>query len=399
MTQKIRDVEIFEIGDLSNELSSPWSSTMLILRLTTDDGKVGYGQAPTTLMTLPVLESLNEVKRSFQGKDVFSLGKNIMDFYKNSFYLSRSMEATSALSAFDIASWDLIGKYVGEPIFNLLGGTVRDKARMYANGWYSGCKTPDDFVTRAKTVVKKGITAIKFDPFGSAYDHIDRESLQNASSIVEALRNEFDFSLDLLIEFHGRFSMDAAVKATAELDKYSCMFFEEPLHPELEDLLPVLRSRISTPVALGERILNARDFARNIYGEKVDIIQPDVTNCRGISELRNIYAIADSRGMPVAPHNAFGPVQTAATLNVDLTMQNFIIQESFEEYWPEWKKKIVKSGYSIENGYLRLAGKEGLGIVIDEKILDEHQIKGMEPLNPSEPPWVVSDTWKNGEDN
>ena len=110
MTQKIRDVEIFEIGDLSNEISSPWSSTMLILRLTTDDGKVGYGQAPTTLMTLPVLESLNEVKRSFQGKDVFSLGKNIMDFYKNSFYLSRSMEATSALSAFDIASWDLIGK-------------------------------------------------------------------------------------------------------------------------------------------------------------------------------------------------------------------------------------------------------------------------------------------------
>ncbi|EQD58127.1 galactonate dehydratase, partial [mine drainage metagenome] len=170
MVQKIQEVEIFEIGDLSSERSSPWSSTMLILKLTTDDGEVGFGQAPTTLMTMPVLESLKEVKRSFEGKDVFSLNKNTMNFYKNSFYLSRSMEATSALSAFDIASWDLIGKYTGEPVYKLLGGAVRDKIRLYANGWYSGCKTPDDFVAKARDVVKSGITAVKFDPFGDSYD-------------------------------------------------------------------------------------------------------------------------------------------------------------------------------------------------------------------------------------
>ncbi|EQD47501.1 galactonate dehydratase, partial [mine drainage metagenome] len=156
-----------------------------------------------------------------------------------------------------------------------------------------------------------------------------------------------------------------------------------------EDLLPSLRKRISTPIALGERILNARDFARNIYGEKVDIIQPDVTNCRGISELRNIYAIADSRGMPVAPHNAFGPIQTAATLNVDLSMNNFLIQESFENFWPEWKRNILNSGYKIKNGYFELSNKPGLGIEINETILEERIVKGMEPLNPSEPPWVV----------
>lgn len=399
MAQKIRDIDIIEVGDLSGELSSPWSSTMILLRLTTDDGEVGYGQAPTTLMTLPVLESLNEVKRCFQGKDVFSLGKNTMEFYKNSFYLSRSMEATSALSAFDIASWDIIGKYTGQPIYKLIGGPVRDKVRIYANGWYSGCKTPDDFVDKAKIAVNKGITAVKFDPFGNSFDQICRENLEKASAIVEAMRNEFGFSLDLLIEFHGRFSMDAAVKACAELDRYSCTFFEEPLHPELEDMLPLLRSRISTPVALGERILNARDFARNIYGEKVDIIQPDVTNCRGISELRNIYAIADSRGIPVAPHNAFGPIQTAATLNVDIAMHNFLVQESFEEFWPEWKRRIIKSGYERENGNFKLSGKAGLGIELDEKVLDDHIVKGMEPLNPSEPPWVVSGTWNNGESN
>ncbi|MHB8360368.1 MAG: enolase C-terminal domain-like protein, partial [Thermoplasmataceae archaeon] len=382
MVQKIQEVEIFEIGDLSSERSSPWSSTMLILKLTTDDGEVGFGQAPTTLMTMPVLESLKEVKRSFEGKDVFSLNENTMNFYKNSFYLSRSMEATSALSAFDIASWDLIGKYTGEPIYKLLGGAVRDKIRLYANGWYSGCKTPDDFVTKAREVVKSGITAVKFDPFGDSYDQISRENLENASAVVEALRDEFGDSLDLLIEFHGRFSVDAAIKACMELDRYYCTFFEEPLHPELEDLLPSLRRRISTPIALGERILNARDFARNIYGEKVDIIQPDVTNCRGISELRNIYAIADSRGMPVAPHNAFGPIQTAATLNVDLSMNNFLIQESFENFWPEWKRKILNSGYKIENGYFELSNKPGLGIEINETILEERIVKGMEPLNP-----------------
>ncbi len=134
MDSKISSVEILELGEKGREISSPWSSTILLVRLTTSDGTVGYGEAPpTTLMTLPVKESLREVERVFSGKNVFNVERNVKEFYKHSFYLSKSMEATSALSAFEIASWDIIGKKLGAPIYDLMGGQINDRIRAYAN--------------------------------------------------------------------------------------------------------------------------------------------------------------------------------------------------------------------------------------------------------------------------
>ena len=124
----------------------------------------------------------------------------------------------------------------------------------------------------------------------------------------------------------------------------------------------------------------------------MDVIQPDITNSKGILEAKKIASIADSFGVPVAYHNAFGPVQTAATLNVDYTIPNFLIQESFEESWPVWKKNLF-TGYTVENGYMTLSGKPGLGIEVNEKILKDSVVTGMEPLG-TEPPWVVSGTFK-----
>ncbi|EQD26859.1 galactonate dehydratase, partial [mine drainage metagenome] len=145
---------------------------------------VGFGEAPTTLMTLPVKESMREVERVFSGSDFFEVENNLRNFYRNSFYLSKSMEATSALSAFEIASWDMIGKSLGAPVYNLIGGKMRGRIRAYANGWYSNCVAPDDFVKAAKETVGKGFTALKFDPFGPNFDSIDRDGLKVAESIV-----------------------------------------------------------------------------------------------------------------------------------------------------------------------------------------------------------------------
>ncbi|MCL4323587.1 MAG: mandelate racemase/muconate lactonizing enzyme family protein [Candidatus Thermoplasmatota archaeon] len=393
MAEKIKEIEIYNVSERSSEKSSPWSSTMIIVKVTTSGGIVGYGESPTTFMTLPVKESVEEVKRVFLNKDVNEVNKNVTEFYKHSFYLSRSMEATSALSAVEMACWDIIGKSCKEPVYNLLGGKVRDSIRAYSNGWYSDCVTADDFVDKAKEIKNKGFDAVKFDPCGNNYDTINKNGLENVEDIVSSLRNSFGDSLDLLIEFHGRFSMDAARKVTQILEPYDCFFYEEPLHPELEMRLPELRSTINTPVALGERVLNARDFMRNIVEGKVDIIQPDVTNSRGILESFRIATVADAWGVPVAFHNAFGPVQTAATLNLDTTINNFIIQESFEESWPDWKKKLLKSGYKLENGHFKLSGKPGLGIEMDEKSLKDHLVSGMEPYDPDTPSWVVSGTY------
>jgi gluconate/galactonate dehydratase len=391
---KISDVEIFELGELNAEKSSPWSSTILVLKITTSDGVVGYGEAPTTLMTLPVYEQLKEVSRVFKGKEVTEIEKNYMDFYKHSFYLPVSMESTAALSAFEIASWDATGKIYGMPVYDAFGGRIREKVRAYANGWYDDCVTPENFVSKAKSVIKMGFSGVKFDPFGDAYDNISAEQLEHAKTVVGAMRNSFK-KLDLMIECHGRFNANSAIRVGKAMEEYDPLFIEEPVHPDQFEGLLRFRERLGIPVALGERVLNRNLFLQYMANNAVDVIQPDLTNFGGLMQGKSVADMAYSFGLEVAYHNAFGPIQTAATLNLDYTIPNMLIQESFEAFTPEWKKRLLKSGYVLEDGYFTLAkGKPGLGIEVNERIIEEFKVSGMEPFNDDEPPWVVKGTFK-----
>lgn len=387
---KIRNVEILELGE-EGEKSSPWSSTIILVKLTTADGLVGYGEAPTTLMTRPVYEQAREVARIFKGKEVNEIRKNYLDFFRHSFYLPVSMESTAALSAFEIASWDIVGKQAGAPVYQLIGGKVREKVRAYANGWYDECITPNDFLDKARVVEKLGFEAVKFDPFGGNYDTIGKKGVDDAREIVGRLREKTN--LDLLIEFHGRFSANSAIRAVNGIEEFEPFFMEEPVHPDQFEGLVRLRERSDARIALGERVLNKNLFLPYLVRDLVDVIQPDVTNVGGIMEASEAATLASSFGVEVAYHNAFGPIQTAATLHLDYSIPNFLIQESFEKFWPAWKKNLVKSGYTLDKGYFKLDGKPGLGIEIDEKILESHKTQIMEPFDDREPPWVVKGTY------
>ncbi len=390
---KIRDINILELGE-ENESSSPWSSTIIVLKMVTSDGEVGYGEAPTTLMTRPVYEQMREVGRQFQGRDVEEIKMNYLDFYRNSFYLPVSMESTAALSAFEIASWDIVGKEYGAPIYSLLGGKIRERVKTYANGWYSDCVLPEHFVAKAKEIERMGFTAAKFDPFGSSFDHIDRDGIERAREIIKTLKEEAD--LDLLIECHGRFDANSAIQVMNRIRDMDPFFVEEPVHPDQFSGLVRLRESTDVKIALGERVLNKNLFLPYLTANLVDVIQPDVTNVGGILQGRESASLAESFGVEVAYHNAFGPIQTAATLQLDLNIPNFLIQESFEKFWPKWKKNLVKSGYKLEDGYFTASGKPGLGIEVNENVLDEFATDKMEPLDRKEPPWVVKGTFKKG---
>ncbi len=390
---KIKEIEMFELGESKEKSTTPWSSTILISRITTDDGVVGYGEAPTTLMTLPVLEQMREISRIIKNKDPTELNQIFTDVYRHSFYMSSSMETVSAFSSFEIAIMDIFGKMYGLPVYKMLGGKLRDKLRIYANGWYSDCVSPEDFIKKAKHISKLGINAIKFDPFADAYNTIDTEHIEHAESVVKGLRTEFK-KMDLLIEFHGRFNANPAIKAATPLLKFNPLFMEEPVHPDQFEGLLRFRNRVDTQIALGERILNKNLFANYLTNDLVDVVQPDVTNCGGISEGKRIADLANTFGVDVAFHNAFGPIQTAATINIDYTIPNFLIQESFDNSWPEWKKKLLKSGYEIEDGHYKLSGGNGLGIKVNERILEEFTISGMETFNKNEPTWTIEGTFK-----
>ncbi|HEY6238092.1 MAG TPA: mandelate racemase/muconate lactonizing enzyme family protein [Thermoplasmata archaeon] len=388
---KISSVEPIQVSAPEGERSSPWSSTVILVRVTTSNGRVGWGQAPTTLMTHPVRESVREVARFYVGHDVADLGKCFEEFRRYSFYLSRSMEATSALSGVDIACWDLLGQEIGAPVSQLLGGPVRDRVRAYSNGWYSDCVAPEEFAEKARASVADGFSALKFDPFGDQFESLTPAGLELASARVAAVREAVGPSVDLLIEFHGRFRPEAAVRAGRELDRFAPRFMEEPVRPELSDALLDFRRQVRTPVALGERLLTPADFESFLRRGLVDILQPDITNSGGFTSGREILGVAAAHGAPVAYHNAFGPVQTAATLQLDAVLPTFFLQESFEASWPAWKRSLVR-GYELTEGEFRIPRGPGLGVQLDEKAVERYRSDSMEPVGP-EPPWVIAGTW------
>jgi gluconate/galactonate dehydratase len=388
---KLRTVEPIEVAAPSDELSSPWSSTVVLVRVTTASGAVGWGEAPTTLMTRPVFESVREVARFYEGQDLADHAAALREFERYSFYRSRSMEATSALSAVDIACHDLLGRELGVPVSTLLGGAIRDRVRAYSNGWYSDCFAPGEFATKAKAMVRTGFRALKFDPFGDQYRSLSTDGLEAAVERVRAVREAVGPSVDLLIEYHGRFLPEAAVRAGRALDPFRPAFMEEPVIPELTDALAYFRQKVTTPVALGERLLTAADFESFLARGLVDILQPDITNSGGFTYGREIAGVAAAHGAPIAYHNAFGPVQTAATLQMDAVLPTFFLQESFEASWPAWKRSLVR-GYSIERGEFAIPRKPGLGIEVDEQAVERFRSDGIDPIGP-EPPWVIGGTW------
>jgi len=392
---KITDVQVYQLGEPSSPGGATWAGNSILLKLTTSDGTVGYGEAVPTLRVQPVIQSLHEVARVYKGKDPLDMELNIHEWHKHDFYLPVSFESTTALSAFDIACWDIAGKHFGAPIHQLIGGSFRNTVRVYANGWYDKCVTPEQFGLRAKKFAGMGYTALKFDPFGSHYDSIDKQGLERAYGRVKAVRDATNGKVELLIEHHGRFDPNSAIVIARKLREFDPLFMEEPVHPENVEGLRKYRESTDVRVALGERILTKEQATYVLANNLADYLQIDITNIGGVTIARKIAAIAEAYGVEMAFHNAFGPIQNAVTLQVDAALPNFLIQESFYDCFPSWKKQLVKDEWKVENGHSKISAKPGLGVDIDEKVLEEHRAEGQEYFNPNEPVWVVKDTWKD----
>jgi L-alanine-DL-glutamate epimerase-like enolase superfamily enzyme len=390
---KIKQAEIFQVGEPAAAGGATWAGNSILLKLTTSDGMVGWGEAVPTLRVQPVIQSLHEVARVYVGKDPFDTEKNIHEWHRHDFYLPVSFESTTALSAFDIACWDLMGKYLNTPVHRLTGGAFRSSVKLYANGWYDGCVTPEQFGTRAKKYAKMGYTALKFDPFGNYYDYIDEKGLERAYERVRAVRDYTNGKVSLLIEHHGRFNPTSAIMIARRLRDFDPLFMEEPVHPDNMRGLKKYRNAVDVRVALGERLLTKEQVVFVLQNNLADFLQVDLTNIGGITVAKKAASIAEAYGVEMAFHNAFGPVQNAATIQLDASIPNFLIQESFYDCFPKWKRSLIRNAYRVTDGRCNVPDKPGLSIEIDEEILETHKASGQEPFNPSEPVWVVKDTW------
>jgi len=391
---KITGIEIFQIGEQSSG-GATWAGNSIVLKLTTSNGEIGYGEAVPTLRVQPVINSLREVARVYAGKDPLDVESNLHEWYRQDFYMPVSFESTTAASAFDIACWDIIGKHFGAPIHQLLGGSFRKKVRMYANGWYDDCVTPDQFSEKASRFVKMGYTGLKFDPFGEYYNWIDAKGLQLAYDRVKAVLDATEGKSDIMIEHHGRFNPNSAIMIAKKLEEFDPLFMEEPIHPDNLEGYRKYRASTGVKVALGERLLTKEQVVYVLQNDLTDFLQVDLTNVGGVTVAKKISGIAEAYGVEMAFHNAFGPIQNAATIQLDATIPNFLIQESFWDAFPQWKKNLVNNQPAVESGQTIVPDKKGIGIEVDEAVFQDHLASGQEYFNPDEPVWVVKNTWKN----
>ncbi|ACP36309.1 Mandelate racemase/muconate lactonizing protein [Sulfolobus islandicus L.S.2.15] len=391
---KIREIEPIVLTS-KEKGSATWASTMIIVRIITENGAVGYGEAVPTLRVISVYNAIKQVAKGYIGKEVEEVEKNYHEWYKQDFYLARSFESTTAVSAIDIASWDIIGKELGAPIYKLLGGKVRNRVPVYANGWYQDSVTPEDFAEKAKEIVKTGYKALKFDPFGPYYDWIDERGLREAEERVRAVREAVGNNVDILIEHHGRFNANSAIMIAKRLEKYNPGFMEEPVHHE--DIIGLRKYRANTHlrIALGERLLSEKEAAFYVEEGLVNILQPDLTNIGGVTVGKSVIKIAEANDVEVAFHNAFGSIQNAVEIQLSAVTQNLYLLENFYDWFPQWKRDLVYNETPVEGGHVKVPDKPGIGVSINEKIIEQLRAEPI-PLDViEEPVWVVKGTWKN----
>lgn len=359
-----------KITEIETHVVDCFRTNWVFVRVLTDEGIDGIGEATLEYKEKALLGAVEHLKEALIGKDPRQIEKHYHDSYRDAYWRGGPV-LMSALSAVEMALWDILGKSLGVPVYQLLGGKVRDKVRIYVNGWFAGAKTPQEFGEKAKTAVKRGVTAMKWDPFGKSYLEISNKDLTTALECVAAVRETVGNEIDLLIEGHGRFNVPTGIKIAKELEQFHPMLFEEPVPPDNLEALKAVRDQSPVAISAGERLYTRQSYLQLFETRAADFIQPDVSHAGGIMELKKIAAMAEARYIPFAPHNPSGPVANAATLQLAACCPNFSILEIMYSD-VDYRKDITTEKLHYENGYITIPDKPGLGLSLNLEECTKH---------------------------
>ncbi len=367
---KITGVEFKRFSARHHNATRNW----LILKMLTDDPDlVGLGDA-SPMQDDPEVMALIEgwTERYLKGKDPLDSEVIWTTLYQDPQARGGRL-ASTALSGIDIALWDLKGKILGQPVYRLLGGAHRERIRVYANGWYTNPGTPEQNAEEAQRVTAMGYTAMKFDPFGqSNFYTISLEEGQLAEDRVAAVREAVGPNVDILVEVHAKFNVATAIQLGKRLEQYRPLFYEEPTSPENISELAEVRHRVDIPIATGERLYTKFPFAQILEQRAADVLQPDIANAGGITELKKIAAMAEAYHVTMAPHNVCSPVGAMAELHLDASLSNFLIQEYHAEFYTEHYFTVTEGFPRPVAGHVELPDAPGLGLTLNEDEIARH---------------------------
>lgn len=362
----------------------------LIVKVTTSDGIVGWGDGTLGWKEFAVEALVREfAERYLVGRDPFRIEDLWFRLYQVEHNTGPVMYA--AMAGLETALWDIVGKACGQPVVNLVGGMLRDRVRVYANGWYSVIDDKELLGDRVRNVLAMGYTALKFDPFGAGGREMSRADLRRACTAVEAVRDAAGPDVDILIECHGRFSVGTAIEAIKAMQPYAPMFCEEPIpahNAESQAWVTKSASAMGARVATGEHTYSRFGFRELLAREAAHVIQPDLVYSGGFMETKKIAAMAEAHYVSVAPHNCDGPGRTMASIHLCANIPNFLILETFADFDVAWRKDLVKSGDAVlKDGCYVVPTTPGWGYEIDEEVARAHPGSTKARLNMFEGEW------------
>jgi galactonate dehydratase len=359
----------------------------LFVEVETDEGVTGLGECTDYLANPHLVRGIEAVKPLVVGADP----ANIEEIWQRIFHAYSDLNGrgyvSHLISAIDIALWDIKGKVLGVPIYELLGGPVRDRVPLYTHvqdQWYEGVKI-EDMVAAAKKTKAAGYSAIKTDPWkwqrdpnrdfrgASLVERLNPRAIAEGVEWMDALREAVGPDFELMVDAHARFDVASAIAAAKSLEHINLVWFEEPTHVESNDALKQVRENVPVPLCIGERHFTRWDYIPVLNERLVDYIMPDVAWCGGISELRRIAALAEPYYIRVSPHDALGPVAIAASFQLCMTIPNLYREECLHTWFDEFKK-IVTPMFDVKDGCILPNGRPGLGIELIHEEVERYAV-------------------------
>ena len=344
----------------------------VFVKVTTDEpGLVGWGEASLEWKTRAVVGAVDDLADIVVGEDPMRIEHLWQAMFRQQFFKG-GIVTMSAISGIDQALHDVKAKALGVPLYELLGGRVRDRVRLYdhlgggdSTAVYDEA-TPEAFAERARASVADGFTALKILAVPPSRPLEGAAAVRQAESLMGAVRDAVGDDVDVMVDLHGRTTPAAAIQFGHALAPYRPWFLEEPVQPGNVDALVEVARALPIPIATGERLVTRWEFREVLEKRACAVIQPDVCHCGGVAELRRIAAHAETCFVSVAPHNPLGPIATAVNVHVALSMPNFLIQEVMRSDVP-WRDEVVDAPLEIADGHVLPPIRPGIGVEVDEE--------------------------------
>ena len=377
---KITDIKTYVVK--VSDRSSPWP--WLFVEVETDEGITGLGEATDTHAAPALITAFETIKPMIVGVDP----ANIEEVWQRIFHTFSNINGrgfTSHLvSAIDIALWDIRGKALGQPVYQLLGGPVRDRVPLYTHIQdQRQASGPQDAYDRTKQVIAEGFTAIKTDPFNlqrrSGPDHwgadkielLSPEAIREAVDWMDAVRDAAGPDAELMVDAHARFDTASAIAAGRALEHVNRVWYEEPVPPQNHEALRQVRENTNIPLCMGERHFTRYDYVPLFENRLVDYVMPDILWTGGISEMKRIGSMAEAYYVRIAPHDAMGPVSIVSGFHCSMTMPNLYRLECLHTWFDDFSK-ILDPMFKYEGDCILPSDEPGLGIALNHEVLEQY---------------------------